>query len=396
MKLTRVQKLSLTVSAALTVVGGFGAGSYYFASRTVLSDRAVERANGNMAAALTLIVARQDGERATKAYVVRPDSATRAAVHAAQMRAEDALDALARGTEDNPRQARAIQALGAGVSQGFDTFRGTLLGRDRAGADSARRILASDRTAQSADSLMALVALIRDEELRVLAEKTRLQSAHSTQAQRVILAGMLLAFLLAGVAFQPVRAHVATRITSSIVREHVVGAADVAEATRARANATGQLQALHRLAAELAETVDESRAAASVVAAAQPLQPTMAAALVPADGQGFGVAAASIPSLAQTSAALNAAAASVLRSGNAAMATSRAERSRLWGELPELDSCGARGALLLVPLARNGAAIGVLALAFDGDRDLAADDLDFAATVGRIGGQFVAFRPSTF
>jgi CHASE3 domain sensor protein len=223
MPLTPVQKLSVTVGAALVVLVGFGAASYYYTARLVASDGAVERTNIHMSAALTLVAARQDGERLTKAYVVRPDSLTRTALEVALARAEDALEVLTRGTEDNPRQSIAIQALASGVAESFGTFRTTLLLRDRAGADSARRQLSGDVSASTADSLMKMVTAIHDEELRILAEQTRLQSSHGASAQRAILLTMVLTLLLAGVALQPMRPNVATRITAHIVREHATG-----------------------------------------------------------------------------------------------------------------------------------------------------------------------------
>jgi hypothetical protein len=36
-----------------------------------------------------------------------------------------------------------------------------------------------------------------------------------------------------------------------------------------------------------------------------------------------------------------------------------------------------------------------LLFAFDGDRDFSTDDLDYAATLGRLGGNAVASRPLT-
>ncbi|MBM3906522.1 MAG: CHASE3 domain-containing protein [Gemmatimonadetes bacterium] len=386
MQLTHVQKLSVTVGAAMVVLGGFAALSYYFSSRLVATDRAVERANGNMAAALQLIVARENGERSAKAYVVRPDSLSLTAVRSAQTMAEDALDVLTHGTEDNPDQARAIQALGAGVAASFDAFRSTVLVRDRAGSDSARLVLNGEVALRTADSLMTMVSRIRAEELRVLAEKTRLQSEHSVASQRVILVAMVLSFLLAGVALQPVRMHVATRITSHIVREHVSGGGLSGDAD------ARQLKALHQLAAAMTSTGPAAHNIQALVNATEPLAPTLAAVLAEDGSGGFNVAATSNEALQRISPALGRAAAAALREGMTASADSRDERDRRWGSLEELDVCGARGAAYLVPLARTDAPGGVLVLAFAEDRSLSDDELKFAATLGRLGGSVVASR----
>ena len=102
MQLAPLQKLSASMGAALVVVGLFAAGSYYYASRLVAADDAVGRANANMSAAFGIVVGTQDGERATKAYVVRADTVTRRLLRDAQSSVEDALDVLGRASEDNP------------------------------------------------------------------------------------------------------------------------------------------------------------------------------------------------------------------------------------------------------------------------------------------------------
>lgn len=231
MPLTPVQKLAMSVGASLVVLGGFGAASFYFASRLATADRAVERANANMSSAFRIVVARQEGEHITKAYVVRPDSQTHHALKGVQTQVEDALDAMRRGTEDNPRQYQRVQALAEGAARNFEVFRTTVRLRDRVGADSARKFLTAETTVRAADSLMSIVEQIREEELRVLGEQTLLQSAHSASAQRLILIGMVLAFLAAGLVLQPMRQAVAHRITTHIVREHASGGGEISDRT---------------------------------------------------------------------------------------------------------------------------------------------------------------------
>jgi CHASE3 domain sensor protein len=232
MQLTSVQKLSMYIGAALIVLGIFGGMSYYFSSRLVESDRAVERANTNMSNAFRLMTARQEAERLAKAYVVRPDTATRRLLQSAQSQVEDAIDAMAKGTEDNPHQVRLMKELGTRAADSFESFRATLLVRDRAGPVAARRVLSRALPGIEADTLMAVVAHFRNEELRVLAEQTRLQSAHSETAQRIILFGMVLTFLLAAVALQPMRSDVSARLMTHIVREHEIATGALFDETR--------------------------------------------------------------------------------------------------------------------------------------------------------------------
>lgn len=397
MQLSPLQKMSVSVGAALFVLGLFAAMAYYYASRLAQADRAVERANTTIASALHVVVARQDAERAAKAYVVRADSSARRSMQEAQSRVEEALDAMSHASEDNPVQHRAVLELGRRVAASFDAFRATLLTRDHAGADSARRYLNSDLRALAADSLVRLAAQIRDEELRVLAERTRIQSAHSVSAQRVILMGMVLSFLLAGVALQPMRAEVHARLSQSIARDPGGVVPELVEAERqASLAATERLRHVHRLIAALAGTRDAASGARELVAASTNiLGVVFAAIIVPNGAGGFSVLASSDAGFDSVSPELAVAVAGPLRTGEAAMAESRAERDRQWGTLAAFDTVGARGAAVFVPLTREGAVNGVLVAAHAGDHVFGDDVLTCAATIGRLGGPAVAARPLT-
>ncbi len=392
MQLTPVQKLAITVGAALLILGLFGAASYYYAARLVAADRIVERANANMAAAFRMVVARQEGERQAKAYVVRPDSTTRAMLQTTQAQVEDALEVMRRGTEDNPRQFQRVRALASGAAQQFDAFRTAVLLRDRAGANAARRFLSSEPSANVADSLMSLVMQIREEELRVLGEQTRLQNVHGTSVLRIILVAMAFTFLLAGVALQPVRVPIATRLTSHIIRAHGSGSEETSDAGHVPASAASQLQALHQLATALSDATGAAEAARAIVRSSAPLDAALVAVVMPgSDGAPTAIASSNaafngaVPDLARP-------VSECLRTGEPALAASRAEREERWGSLDALDACGATGAVLFSPLTRDGAAIGVLVIAHAGVRPFADDDLIFASMLGRFGGPAVDSR----
>jgi len=395
MQLTPLQKMSVTVGATLVIVGLFAAVSYYAASRLVAADHAVERTNTNVAAALRVVVARQEAERAAKAYVVRGDTMALGALQRAQANVEEALDVMARGTDDNPRQRELLGELGRRVAASFDAFRTTALIRDHAGADSARRYLSDDLRALATDSLMKIVAEMRDEELRVLAERTRLQVARGANAQRLILAGMVLTFLLAGVALQPMRAGVASRLTSHLVSDQMAGVPGAAEEGRMHeVRTSARLHAVHALVAALDAARDTGAAARALVGAAAPaLQATVAAVVVPNGAGGFAVLAASDAALTGVPPGLDRPVADVLRTGAAAAVESRRERDRLWGDLAVLDALGARGAVVLVPMTREGAVNGVLLIALAADHVFGDDELLLATTFGRLGGPAVAARP---
>ncbi len=394
MQLTPVQKLSITIGAALLVLGLFGGMSYYYASRLVASDRGVERANANIAAALKVVVGWRDGERLAKAYVVRPDTFTYTTLQGVQAGVEDVVDAMARGTEDNPHQRGLMKELAGRTAASFSVFRTTMLVRDRAGADSARRVLSRDLPANDADSLMAILRHFRDEELRVLAEQTRLQSAHGANAQRIILVGMVLTFLLAGVALQPARLAVAARLTSHIVRAHETAGGASSDAGEAQAATAMQLQSLQRVVAALADVREPTAAAQALIAAAtEALLPVLASVLAPDEAGGFAVLASSNAAFTRVTPELANPVAEVLRTGDVAMAESRDERERRWGSLGALDEHGAHGAVLFAPLVGANAATGVMIMAFADDHAFGDDEILFAATLGRLSGPMFAFRP---
>ncbi|MDP1860432.1 MAG: GAF domain-containing protein [Gemmatimonadaceae bacterium] len=394
MRLAPFQKLAVTIGAVLVVLGVIAGVSYYYATRRAAADLLVERANANLSAAFRMVMARQDGERATKAYVVRPDSVSRAALQSAQVQVEEALDVLSRGTDDHPRQRALLGQLASGSAASFETFRLTVLIRDRAGADSARRFLSSEPSVIVADSLMKVASQMRDEELRVLAEQTRQQAAHGANAQRLILFGMVLTFLLAGLALQPMRQGVAKRMTSHFAREQISDAEELAETAQIHAAvAVAQLTALHQVVAALADARDAASGARVIAdGATATLGAALAAVIVPDGAGGLTVLASSDGSFVSVSPALARPVAEILRTGEAAMAESRVAREQRWGAMADLDDRGARGSALFTPLAAHGTVTGVLVIGHADDHVFGDDELTFTTTLGRLGGSVVASR----
>lgn len=394
MRLAPLQKLSIAVGVVLAALGVVVGVSYYYASRRATADLIVERANANLSAAFRVVMARQEGERAAKAYVVRPDSVSRAALQDAQAQVEEALDIMSRGTEDNPRQRALLGHLARGAAASFETFRTTVLIRDRAGADSARRFLSGEPSAAVSDSLMKVASLMRDEELRVLAEQTRQQSLFGATAQRLILIGMVFTLLLLGLALQPMRPAVATRMTAHFARDQITDAEELTETARIDAAvAAAQLSALHRVVAALAVARDAVTGARALTdAAVATLGATLAAVVVPDGAGGLSVFAASGASFDGVSPELARPVAGILRAGEADMAESRVAREQRWGTIADLDERGAPGSVLLVPVVSNATVTGVLVIGHADDHVFSDDELTFTTTLGRLGGRVVASR----
>lgn len=389
MRWTPLQRLSITSGAALALLGLSGVVSYFYATRLVATDSAVMETNRNIASAVRILVGTRDAERATKAYVVRGDSSARLALLAAQASVEDAIDAMRQVGEDNVLQRQYLERLSPQVAASFDGFRTTVAIRDRAGPDSARRYLMSEATPHAVDSLLKIVDAMRSEELRVLAERARAQSATGTTTLRVILLGTALTFLLAGLALQPMRADVAARLTSHFSKVGATTADDAGTGGGSRPGAEVRLGALQAVAATTAASRDPAAGARALVDAAiasfaAPL------ALVFSSGGGFSVLHASDPRFSGTAPELARPLSEALRSRAPVTVSSRAARDRQFGGLAALDALGAEGALLLVPLSRDAVATGVLLVGFAANHDFGDDELAFATTLGQLGGSAVA------
>lgn len=378
------------------LLGLSGGVSYYYASRLMAADSAVRQTNENITTAFQIVVSTQDAERATKAYVVRGDSSARVSLQQAQSSVEDAIDAMNQVSEDNPRQRQLLERLVPQVAASFSEFRTTLAIRDHAGADSARRYLMRESPPHETDSLRKIVGEMRNEELRVLAERTRHRNTTGATALRIILLGTALTFLLAGLALQPMRADVHARLTSSIWRSRVKATADNELADGVSPGAEERLKALQWVVAALAAAPDSTGGARALVdAGAGAFAVALAATIVPNGAGGFSVLHASLPALDRVPPDLARVVADALRTGAPVVAPSRAERERQCGTLAVLDSLDAPGALLVVPLRRDTIVNGVLLLAFAGDHEFGTDELAFAETLGLLGGPAVASRPPT-
>ncbi|MEK6611974.1 MAG: CHASE3 domain-containing protein [Gemmatimonadota bacterium] len=397
MRWTPLQRLSITSGAALTLLGLGGVVSFYYATRLTNAERVVARTNRNMAAASRIIAGTQDGQRATKAYVVRGDSLARGVLQAAQATVEDAIDAMDEASEDNPRQRRLLESLAPQVAASFTEFRTTIAIRDHFGSDSARRFLERSTPPHETDSLMKIVDQMRDEELRVLAEHARHQSSTGTTTLRIILLGTALTFLLVGLSLQPMRAGVAARLTSHL--SPVDSAAAVAEdapVSGSVGTAGVRLQALHRAVAALAAARSPAEGARALVdAVAAPLAATLAVVVVPNGAGSFTVLHASDSAFDIVSPELAAPVAETLRTGVPLVAASRATRLRQFGTLAGLDALGAPGAVLFVPLRLDANIKGVLLVAFAGDHEFGEDEMAFATTLGFLGGPALASRAFT-
>ncbi len=200
---TPVQKFSIGAGWALLVLALFGLVALNGVMHVVQQQTSVADANGALEHLSQVQVASAEAERAGTAYLSTGDERDRLAFAGARSDVEDALDELHRRSEDNPRQRAALDSLAPFLADRLGALSTAMSLRERAGADSAAAFWASG-TERARLTVVPLVQRLRDEELRRLAERTRMQAARGRLAGQLMLAGSILAFVLAAVAFRPV------------------------------------------------------------------------------------------------------------------------------------------------------------------------------------------------
>jgi len=213
---TPVQKLSITTGAAMVLLSAVGLVSYLSTTQLVEAQDAVAHTNRVIARLDRVLVRTTTAENTVRDYVERGDTATLAAIDAAQSDVEYALDSLRTGTEDHPEQRRNVDELGPIVGALFRDVRGLVFVRNKFGHDSAARLMR--RTAERTGPAH-LITEMRGEEVRVLGERSRVMTESGKASRMFIVIGSLFSFILALVALQPLRSSVERRLT-----QHLSGA----------------------------------------------------------------------------------------------------------------------------------------------------------------------------
>ena len=216
MAFTPVQKLSITTGAAMVLLSAVGVVSYLSTTQMVEAQETVAHTNVVIARLDRVLVRSTAAENAVRDYVERGDTAMLATIDAAQGDVEYALDSLRAGTEDHPEQRRNVDQLGPIVGAMFHDVRDLVFMRKKFGHDSAAK---SMRGATGRPSPTRLIAEMRDEEVRVLGERSRVMTESGKASRIFIVIGSLFSFVLALVALQPLRSSVERRLT-----QHLSGA----------------------------------------------------------------------------------------------------------------------------------------------------------------------------
>ena len=213
MTFTPVQKLSITSGAAMLMLSAVGLVSYLSTTQMVDAERAASLTNQNIERFDRVLVRTMEAERAVHRYVSTGDSAALGAIDAAQSDVESALDSIRIASEDHPAQRENLDKLGPMIGAQLKDVHTLSLIRQKLGRDSATKAAASE---PSRPSPARLLAEMRNEEVRVLGEKSRVMVASGRSTRVFIIAGSIFSLILAALALQPLRPSVGRRLTQSL------------------------------------------------------------------------------------------------------------------------------------------------------------------------------------
>lgn len=398
MPFTWVQKLSIGTGAALGLLALIGFVSYVSIHQMIGGQQAVAATNVNISRLDAVVGRTVDAENAQRGFVSTGDNDYLEPMNSAFSDVEDAIQGLNKATEDNPDQRRNLDKLGLMVSRRFKEINAVIALRKRVGADSAARALKSQNAVRGRDGIGPLAAKMREEEFRVLGERTRAMTATGETALRVILGGSIFALILALFALQPLRPSVERRLTQRF--SHVL-AAPLPELqltiTEEARHAGDRLVRLQQVIAALNGPVTRSDVAQALLSRGAP--PLVASLGLVAGGDSVSLTVLRalgdiVPHLDVGSiipSNLAAPLVEALRTREPVVIESRAERSGRFPGLARYSESGTSdGAFVAVPLVDDDRSYGALLLAFADNRVFSDDERAYLATLGRLGGQALA------
>jgi CHASE3 domain sensor protein len=218
MAFSPVQKLSIGTGVSLIALSLAGLVGYTSLTQLIGGQQDVASTNRNIARIDRVIARTLDSENAERGFVYTGDSSYLEPLDAAQSDVEFALDSLRVATEDNPMQRLALDSLAPRLSDRFLEIRAAVTAQRRFGRDSARALVRRERPVRANAGVGSLTNRMRDEELRVLGDRTRTVNARGQTVGRVILLSVFLSLVLALVALQPLRPGVAERLQQRLAQ----------------------------------------------------------------------------------------------------------------------------------------------------------------------------------
>lgn len=397
MAFTPVQKLSVGSGIALTVLAIVGLTTFLGISQMMGSEHAVANTNAAISTLDRVVTRTVDAENAQRGYLSTGNEAYLEPLDDAQNDVEYALDSLRALTEDDPQQRRNLEQLAPLIATRFRDVRAGIMLRKRNGSEKAEKLLAAETAIRSRAGAGPIANKMRDEELRVLGERTRIMTDTGKRARRIILGGSVLALLLALISVQPMRPSVARQLTERLSRALVTSPElelTIQEVTR---HAGDRLVRLEQMVAALNDPMTSDEVAHLLLQKGAPPFVASLGLVVQRRDAGFVV----LCSLGQAVAALHDGAmvppeyspplVQAEQTSEPVIIESSGERAQLFPSLARFSESGTSdGAFVAAPLFANGAVHGVLLLAFASDRVFGDDERAYLATLGRLGGLALA------
>ena len=397
MAFTPFQKVSIGTGLALGVLSLVGLASYVSITRMIGSEQAVASTNSNIARLDRVVARTVDGEVAQRGFVATGDLAYKVALDAATSDVESALDSLRAATEDNPTQRRDLDKLAPMIAERFREIRVAVAARERFGRDSATKLLQGEKTVRGNEGAGPLANRMREEELRVLGERTRAMTATGRKASNFILAGSVFALLLALVALQPLRPAVAERIQERLSLTLSQPPDLQLTGSEEARHAGDRLARLQQVIAALSGRATDGEVAQALLARGAPPVVGSLGLVARVDAGGLRLLRAlgdvykhlTPGSVVPTS--LMAPLTEALEGRQQVVVESKEERLVRFPSMGRFSDTGTSdGAFVVTPLVADDAVHGVLLIAFADSRPLSDDERDYLATLGRIGGQALA------
>jgi CHASE3 domain sensor protein len=187
------------------VLALFGAVAFASVSRLSRQQQAIVDTNTGINTVQDLLVANYEAERAGTDYLRDGSPSSLEAFTNARNRIESALDDLRKRAEDRPRQRTTLDTLGQLIGARLGEFSNAMNQKRRQGDPTAIPVIHTDSGRETRAGVLPLIQRMREEELVVLAERTRLMSRNGQVSRLVVLGGSIVAFLVAAVVLVPAR-----------------------------------------------------------------------------------------------------------------------------------------------------------------------------------------------
>lgn len=218
MAFTPVQKLSITTGAAMVLLSAVGLVAYLSITQLVDAQQAAATTNRNIARIDRVLERTTAAEAAVRRFVSTGQASAAAAIDSAQGDVEYALDSIRAASEDHPEQRHNLDSLGPIIGAQFREIHQAQLARKKSGGNAGLQALSAGAGRRPA---VLLLAQMRNEEVRVLGERSRAMASSAKATRVFVVGGSLFALVLALVALQPLRASVERRLTQRLSQARV-------------------------------------------------------------------------------------------------------------------------------------------------------------------------------